>query len=166
MNKNEAVKPCPRRPLSAALFRRACRKSKTKRLFSFSRSRISSGFRAEEKNPYEWVTAPAALLLRRRLLLCVSAPEPRPASRLCCEREAAANQRTEIPPPLTSLSLSSLSHPPPLLEFSISFLHPDSPFLSHSDGFFIFFPSVSPRFILPLSFLLFTLLYLGCGNTR
>lgn len=161
------MKPCPRRPLSAALFRRACRKSKTKRLFSFSRSRISSGFRAEEKNPYEWVTAPAALLLRRRLLLCVSAPEPRPASRLCCEREAAANQRTEIPPPpLTSLSLSSLSHPPPLLEFSISFLHPDSPFLSHSDGFFIFFPSVSPRFILPLSFLLFTLLYLGCGNTR
>lgn len=160
------MKPCPRRPLSAALFRRACRKSKTKRLFSFSRSRISSGFRAEEKNPYEWVTAPAALLLRRRLLLCVSAPEPRPASRLCCEREAAANQRTEIPPPLR-LSLSHLSLILPLFwSFQFHFSIQTLPFCHTLTVFFIFFPSVSPRFILPLSFLLFTLLYLGCGNTR
>lgn len=159
MNKNEAVKPCPRRPLSAALFRRACRKSKTKRLFSFSRSRISSGFRAEEKNPYEWVTAPAALLLRRRLLLCVSAPEPRPASRLCCEREAAANQRTETPPP-PYVSLSHLSLILPLFwsfqfHFSIQtlpFCHPLTVFLFFFHRYlpgssFLFRFSCSPCFI-------------------
>ena len=86
------------------------------------------------------------------------------------ERRQPIRGRSSPTPPsrLSLIPLSSLSHPPPLLEFSVSLLHPDSPFLSHSNVFFVvfFFPSVSPWFIVPLSFLLFTLLYLGCGNTR
>ena len=156
VNKNEAVKPCPRRPLNAALFRRACRKSKTKRILSFPGAESAAGFVRRKRirmNGWELRLrcCSAAAFSYVWALRSRGQPQDSAASE---RRQPIRGQRS--PPSLCHLSLI----PPLFWSFQFHFSIQALPFCHPLTVFFFFFSiGISPvhpsSFVSPVHLALF-----------